>query len=146
MFAPVSRGWSWIDRRASLEKRLKAWIHHWRFDKNLLSWLEFGMLCIRHGLENNLFYFSFKKNDLLHDGNILCIVNLFLKRSWCDQIRSDFFHVPEGRKSINLISRTDSIDNNMGIDVAFDQILNSALNTCMCFNPTNKNITEYVCF
>ena len=70
----------------------------------------------------------------------------FLERSWCDQIGSDFFHVPEGRKSIDLISRADSIDNNMGVDVAFDQILNSALNTCMCFNPTNKNITEYVCF
>ena len=49
-----------LSRTSRLEERLKTRIHHWGFDKNLLSLFEFRMLGICHGLEDNLFYFGFK--------------------------------------------------------------------------------------
>ena len=57
VFAPDSEGWS---SRTRLKERFKTRIHHWGFDKNLLSLFEFRMLCIRHCLEDNLFCFGFK--------------------------------------------------------------------------------------
>ena len=71
-------------------------------------------------------------------------IETFLKRSWCDQISSNFFHVSEGRKSIDLISWADRINDNMGIDVTLDQILNSALNASVCLDPTDKNVAKII--
>ena len=136
MFAPDSEGWSsWT----CLEERLKTRIHHWGFDKNLLSLFEFRMLGICHGLEDNLFYFGFKMVNFFSFEN-----RKSRKRSWCDQISSNFFHVSEGRKSIDLISWADRINDDMGIDVTLDQILNRALNASVCLNPTNKNVAEII--
>ena len=144
MFAPDSEGWS---SRTRLKERFKTRIHHWGFDKNLLSLFEFRMLCIRHCLEDNLFCFGFKMvsfTSLLFPVSFgfFCKTESSLKRSWCDQVSSNFFHVSEGRKSIDLISWTNRIYDNMSIDISLDQILYSALNASMRLNPTDKNVAK----
>ena len=129
--------------RTSLEERLKTRIHHWRFDKDFLSWFEFRMLCICHSLKDNLFCCGFKMVNFIYLFQIEALWES-LKRSWCDQVSSNFFHVSEGSKSIYLISWTDRINDNMGVYVTFDQILNSALNASVCLNPTDKNVTKII--